>query len=87
MPEMRRLACPSCESGNLPLTVVDGIEEYRCLMCGLMYYGPCGCDTGYEAEATTSVAEKNGLGDDWQMLRVPAPAEGASAVWKYPGCS
>jgi len=87
MPEMRRIACPSCESANLPLSVVDGIEEYRCRKCGLVYYGPCGCDIVHEVAITAPAVEKKGLEGDWQTSRVPVSVEGASGVRKYPGCS
>ncbi len=50
MPEMRRMQCPSCETTNVPLAVVDGITEYRCRECGLVFYGPCGCITGDKAQ-------------------------------------
>jgi hypothetical protein len=45
MAEMRIIKCPECEAANHPLAVVEGIQEFRCRSCGLLYYGPCGCDT------------------------------------------
>jgi transcription initiation factor TFIIIB Brf1 subunit/transcription initiation factor TFIIB len=83
MPEMRHINCPSCQTDNVPLAVVEGIEEYRCRACGLVFYGPCGCDIGHSKPAKQA---DDHLGD-WQMSRVATPAHGASAVRKYPGCS
>ena len=85
MSELRHLKCPSCEVDNQPLAVIDGIEEYRCYSCGLVFYGPCGCDIDHSQPAKK--AEEAEELDDWQMSRLIAPVHGASAVHKYPGCS
>ena len=69
MPEMRRMQCPSCETDNVPLAVVDGITEYRCRECGLVFYGPCGCITRCARRRSTqgmAEAQAERLGD-WQM--------------------
>jgi hypothetical protein len=88
MPEMRRIDCPSCTAGNVPLAVVDGIEEYRCRKCGLVYYGPCGCDIDRSAPPEAPAQRRaDRLHGDWQMSRVPPRTEGAVGVPKYPGCS
>jgi hypothetical protein len=86
MPELRRIACPSCEAENVPLAVVEGIQEFRCRECGLVFYGPCGCDIVHE-HALQPRVRRNELRGDWQMSRAPATGEGASAVKKFPGCS
>ena len=44
MSEMHTISCPSCDTDNQPRAAVDGIQEYRCRVCGMVYYGPCGCD-------------------------------------------
>jgi len=85
MPEMRHIACPSCTGDNVPLAVVNGIEEYRCRACGLVYYGPCGCDTDHAAPAAKG--ENGHLTGDWEMSLVPASVEGAGDAAKYQGCS
>jgi hypothetical protein len=81
MSEMRSLECPTCQVINQPRAVVDGIQEYRCRDCGLVYYGPCGCDVVHKESAAAA------LRSDWQMTTQPAPLENAAAVKKYPGCS
>jgi len=82
--ELRHINCPSCAVDNVPLAVVDGIEEYRCHSCGIVFYGPCGCDIEHPQSAGGSGRGQLG---DWEMSRVLAPVDGASAVKKYPGCS
>jgi len=89
MSEMRTMSCPTCDAANQPLAVVDGVQEYRCRSCGLVFYGPCGCDVTYaDAEvAGTGEASVPGLGGDWQMKVPPAEAGHGPGVAKYPGCS
>jgi hypothetical protein len=72
--EMRTLHCPSCNEANQPSTVVEGIEEYRCRACGLVYYGPSGCDTSDEIVGEGSASDMR-LSGDFQMQR-PTPAAG-----------
>jgi hypothetical protein len=88
MAEMRTIPCPSCDWANQPLVAMDGIEEYRCHSCGLVYYGPCGCDTVYETvdEAKTAAAEDT-LSADWQTTVPPVEAQGWSSEAQHPGCS
>lgn len=85
MSELRHIKCPSCTVDNVPLAVVDGIEEFRCYSCGLVFYGPCGCDIDHSQSAKKALSGDEL--DKWQMSRVLAPTDGASAVKKYPGCS
>ena len=85
MSEMRHIRCPSCAVDNVPLAVIDGMEEYRCHACGLVFYGPCGCDIDHSPPAKARDDDVR-LGD-WQMSRVIASVDGASGVRKYPGCS
>lgn len=87
MAEMRTLECPSCESSNQPRNAVDGIEEYRCRSCGLVYYGPCGCDTSHKTrEAAMSAAgEESRLPGDWQMAGSALRVENGSAALSRPG--
>ena len=98
MAEMRTVGCPACEAPNQPLAVVEGIEEYRCRACGVLYYGPCGCDTVHEnggeallvgAPVATSTARDNGGGlpEGFEMLLPALSVANASYVQKYPGCS
>jgi rubredoxin len=81
MSEMRNRECPTCQASNQPRAVVDGIQEYRCRTCGLVYYGPCGCDVAHEESASAP------LQNDWQMTTPPVSVENAAPVKKYPGCS
>ena len=92
MAEMRNRPCPTCRAVNAPRAVNDGVEEYRCRGCGLVYYGPCGCDTapgdsaglaGTVAAAAAPVAVLRG---DWQMTTPPTDTNRVAAVKKYPGC-
>jgi hypothetical protein len=86
MAEMRTLNCPTCERPNQPCAVAEGIEEYRCRECGLVYYGPCGCDTVHEV---SSGATSSGLSmpEDFHMQRPMLLISNASSVQKFPGCS
>jgi hypothetical protein len=98
MSEMRTISCPSCETANQPLAAVDGMQEYRCHTCGLVYYGPCGCDTTHavaaEARVTSEAGSTSGptggcviaVGDDWQTTTPPVEARDKAAVQAYPGC-
>ena len=87
MPEMRRMQCPSCETTNVPLAVVDGITEYRCRECGLVFYGPCGCITGDKAQVDPGMAEAEAerLGN-WQMAMPAADIEQPAGVRRFTGC-
>ena len=90
MAEMRNIDCPSCEKTNQPKAMVDGIEEYRCSCCGLVYYGPCGCDTVHETvdEAREALeAAESVLPADWEMSTPQVTVEnGASALSRPGGC-
>ena len=88
MAEMRKLNCPQCARDNQPLSAVDGIEEYRCRSCGLVYYGPCGCDTsGAVTSATLALASRHELTADWRMSRTALQVEnGAQATSRPGGC-
>lgn len=88
MSEMRTIFCPSCETANQPRAAMDGIEEYRCHSCGLVYYGPCGCDTAHGSleEARLAAAEVV-LPGDWQTTMPPVDAQGMSSSSWHPGCS
>jgi hypothetical protein len=85
MAEMRTLNCPACEGANQPLAVAEGIEEYRCRACGLVYYGPCGCDTGFDTvgEATSSGSR---MPEDFEMQRPMLAVSNASSMQRFPGC-
>jgi hypothetical protein len=87
MSEMRRVACPSCSGENHPFGVIDGIQQYRCRDCGLVYYGPCGCDIVHDEPVVAVEAVQDPLRDDWQMSPPFVPMDGASGVKLYPGCS
>jgi hypothetical protein len=87
MSEMRTMNCPTCDAANQPLAVVDGVQEYRCRSCGLVFYGPCGCDVTYADAAGTGEKGEAELGGDWQMKVPPAEGNGGPGVAKYPGCS
>jgi hypothetical protein len=98
MSEMRTISCPSCETDNQPRAAVDGIEEYRCVVCGLVYYGPCGCDVteadSEHPDASPGVPVTHGslggctvaCGDDWQTAMPPADTEDAASMTRHPGC-
>jgi len=88
MAEMRTLNCPQCARETQPVSAVDGIEEYRCRSCGLVYYGPCGCDTsGAATSADSALAPRNELAGDWRMSRTALSVEnGAQATSRPGGC-
>jgi uncharacterized Zn finger protein len=87
MAEMRTLACPQCQSDNQPRTVLDGAEEYRCKQCGLVYYGPCGCDTVHDMDvALTAVAAAELQGDWATSLPARQVENGAGASARPGGC-
>ena len=71
MAEMRTLNCPACEAPNQPVTVAEGVEEYRCRACGLVYVGPFGCDTMDEVGDDKQSAEPD-IPEDFEM-RLPPP--------------
>jgi len=89
MSELRTMSCPTCDATNQPLAVVDGVQEYRCRSCGLVFYGPCGCDVTYIDANTAGVGEvvEERFGSDWQMQVPPAEVGNGPGVVKYPGCS
>ncbi len=90
MSDMRTMECPGCESANQPLSAVDGIREYRCRGCGMVYYGPCGCDVVYESHAEAEAAAEAGtpaLDEGWQMTTPRVDVANASSASAYPGCS
>jgi hypothetical protein len=98
MSEMRTISCPSCETTNHALAAVDGIQEFRCHTCGLVYYGPCGCDTthavGARARVTSDHARPSAstgacvihCADDWQTTTPPVDARDRAASQTHPGC-
>lgn len=81
------MSCPSCAEVGQPLAVVDGVSEYRCRSCGMVYYGPCGCDTqSSPQDGMAQDFEKRTLAEDW-MMRPPArQSEIGSSARRYPGC-
>ena len=86
MAEMRTLNCPQCAGDNQPLSAVDGIEEYRCRSCGLVYYGPCGCDTSDAASSGTAApAARHELAGDWRMSRTTLRVENGAHTMSRPG--
>ena len=92
MAEMRTLGCPECEQTNQPISVLEGIEEYRCRSCGLVYYGPCGCDTVHEPVGSVlrtefRAPESFRMPEDFLMQRPAIVSYNASTVQKFPGCS
>jgi len=99
MSEMRTISCPSCETANQPLAAVDGMQEFRCHTCGLVYYGPCGCDTSATVAAEVQVTSQAdpmsaftggcviACGDDWQTTTPPVEARDRATVTNHPGCS
>jgi hypothetical protein len=89
MSEMRSMDCPACQTDNQPISAVDGIREYRCRGCGMVYYGPCGCDVVYDtaAEAEAVEAARPALHDDWAMSPPKVDVLDASSATAYPGCS
>jgi hypothetical protein len=87
MAEMRTLDCPGCDAPNQPIAVVEGIVEYRCRACGVVYMGPCGCDTVHENGNGRLRADAPSMPEDFAMLLPVLRVENASTVHKYPGCS
>jgi rubredoxin len=98
MSEMHTISCPSCETANQPQAAVDGIQEYRCHSCGLVYYGPCGCDTtdssAAKAQATSETAAMRRLSGactvvcagDWETATPPVETRDRAAISAHPGC-
>jgi rubredoxin len=82
--EIRNRKCPTCDAVNSPLAVVDGMQEYRCSSCGLVYYGPCGCDTVPD-EPQVAVEEVEFL-NNWDMATPRPEAVGAAKTTTYRGC-
>jgi rubredoxin len=66
MSEMHTFECPSCGVSNQPLGVVGEAEQYRCRSCGMVYYGPAGCDTGEPIGGADAESDEH-LADDWGM--------------------
>jgi len=64
--EMRSLACPECQTMNVPFAVVNETEQYRCKNCGMIYYSPVGCETG-PLDVGRAKEEEAGtrLGENW----------------------
>ncbi len=96
MAEMRNLHCPACATVNQPFALSEGVEEFRCRACGLVYCGPCGCDIVHEEPVSASRERTSrkmspssfqGLSADWAMATPAAAIANASAVSKFPGCS
>jgi hypothetical protein len=77
MAEMRTLDCPACATPNQPSAVTDEIGEYRCRACGMVYYGPSGCDTADEV-VSEGAGSDAGQPADFQMQR-PTPARDKTA--------
>jgi hypothetical protein len=86
MAEMRNLRCPACDTVNQPFSLTEGVEEYRCRGCGVVYCGPCGCDTVHD-EPVRMVSRAAVLPSDWQMTAPAVAVVHASSVAKFPGCS
>lgn len=59
MSQMRTTECPSCGTANQPQSVVNDTEQFRCRSCGMVYYGPYGCDDKEDSPAP--------LEGDWPM--------------------
>jgi rubredoxin len=88
MAELREMACPECEQANHPRSTLDGIQEYRCRSCGLVYYGPCGCDTGRDEEHVSAAANTEAapaLSDGWRMTMPTAVVENGAAATSHAG--
>jgi len=97
MAEMHTISCPSCDASNQPRAAVDGIQEYRCRVCGLVYYGPCGCDTvhddvvgapvGAAAQARVSYGACTvAVAGDWETTTPAVDAHDRAAMQAHPGC-
>ena len=98
MAEMHTISCPSCETNNQPLTAVDGIQEYRCSACGMVYYGPCGCDVTHADavpdEVVSDATRVSGslgactvaCGEDWQTTTPPVDVRDRATATSHPGC-
>lgn len=71
MSEMHTLECPACSVANQPIAVVNRTEQYRCRGCGMVYYGPFGCDDTVDAPAEESPA----LDETWSMTTPPTDSE------------
>lgn len=81
MAEMCAMDCPRCRAASQPLAVVDGIMEYRCHGCGLVFYKPCGCP---ERPAEAGRAAK--AADEHRMATVLATETGPR-TYEHRGCS
>ena len=97
MAEMHTISCPSCDASNQPRAAVDGIQEYRCRVYGLVYYGPCGCDTvhddvvgapvGAAAQARVSYGACTvAVAGDWETTTPAVDAHDRAAMQAHPGC-
>ena len=90
MAELREMACPQCEQANHPKSAADGILAYRCRACGLVYYGPCGCDTrerDARIPAPVSATSPPPLPEGWRMTeRVTVIGNGVAAAHHAGGC-
>ena len=88
MAELRKMDCPQCEQANHPKSITDGIQEFRCRSCGVVYYGPCGCDTnGRDVRAARPIAsyEAPTLAEGWRMSERVALVENGAATRHRPG--
>jgi hypothetical protein len=64
------------------MAVVDGVMEYRCHECGLVFYKPCGCPEHPEERIVAATK----LDDDRQMTPLLATETGPQA-YEHRGCS
>ncbi len=88
MAELRKIECPECGQPNQPKSVADGIQEYRCLWCGMVYCGPCGCavdhDDGLAAQPGVT-HEAPPLPEGWSMSGRVFAVERCPASHSRPG--
>lgn len=86
MADMRIMDCPQCAQSNHPKSVMDGIEEYRCRECGIVYYGPCGCDTGAGvARPQEILQEMPSLNEDWNAAEPLHIVQNGASSPSHPG--
>ena len=90
MAELLKMDCPQCAQANHPKSIKDGIQEFRCRSCGMVYYGPCGCDTnGRDARATRPISshEVPALPEDWRISEpVTVVKYGSATPYHAGGC-
>jgi hypothetical protein len=85
MAEMREMGCPECEKLNHPKSIAEGILEYRCRSCGLVYYGPCGCDTAGPVSAVRAASGAAPLPEGWRMSGRLTVADPGAATPSFAG--